>query len=256
MLKGFSPPLSPGGRSSLVPPPPWHYAGWILSVEYELEEGVAASYLPEGFGRATGRGALHVAEWQGTTDGSELLDPAYAQYKEAFVVLEADRSGSSVNFCPYIYVDQDVSLVRGLLQGLPKKLGSVWMTRSYPIDHPASAPAREGTRLGASLAVKDRRLLNLELTLTGDEGQPIGFLRQPTYGLLSLPTLVGVAEPSKPQLVRMAADAIVRGPSHAADAWFELLPSPRDELSDLAPGRVLAASAGYVGLTISRVDAP
>jgi hypothetical protein len=256
MLSGFSPPLTPGGRSSLVPPPPWHYAGWLFSIEVELDEQMAAAYLPPGLGRSTGRGAIHVADWQATTDGSELLDPAYAQYREVFVLVEAERDGSLVNFCPYIYVDQDISLLRGLLQGLPKKLGSVWMTRTYPLDHVAAAPLHAGTRLGASLAVKDRRLMNLELTLTGEAGDAIGFLRQPTFGFLGLPNLLGETTPADPQIVRMAADTLVRGASWAATASVEFLSSPRDELADLAPTRVIAASAGYAALSISSVVIP
>ena len=34
MLKGYSLPLSPGGRSSLVPSPPWHYVGDLMVIEY------------------------------------------------------------------------------------------------------------------------------------------------------------------------------------------------------------------------------
>jgi len=256
MLRGFAPPQTPGGRSSVVTAPPWHYAGWLLSIEYELDAGVAAAFLPEAFGRATGKAAVHVADWQATTDGHELVDPVYSQYKEAYVLLEADRAGALVNFCPFMFVDQDISMVRGLLQGLPKKLGSIWLTRSYPLDHPAAAFPREGTKLGASVAVKDRRLLQAELQLTGAEGRPIGFLRQPTFGLLGLPTLLGGASGARPTLVRLAADDVVRGGLHAAGATLEMFPSPHDELADLAPLRVLEASAGHVGLTISRVDEP
>ena len=139
---------------------------------------------------------MHFADWQSTSDGSELLDPIYAQYREAFVVLEAERDGTLVNFCPFIYVDQDISLMRGWLQGLPKKSGSVWVTRSLPLDHPAAAPLVAGTRLGASLAVKDRRLAEATVTLTGRTAPRLGLLKQPTYGLLGLPTLLGeVATP-------------------------------------------------------------
>ncbi|HEY0832345.1 MAG TPA: acetoacetate decarboxylase family protein, partial [Azospirillum sp.] len=170
MLKGFTPPFTPDGRSALAPAPPWHYAGWLYSIAYEVDAAVAGRFLPDGFGRATGVATAHFCDWQATTDGSELLDPIYAQYREFFVLVEADRRGDAANFCPFIYVDQDISMVRGWLQGLPKKLGSVWLTRSYPLDHPAAAPARAGTRLGASLAVKDRRLAQAALTLTGGEG--------------------------------------------------------------------------------------
>jgi hypothetical protein len=62
-----------------------------------------------------------------------------AQYRETIVVLEIERPDASrCMYCPAIWVDQDISLVRGLLQGWPKKMGSTWLTRSLPLDHPAA----------------------------------------------------------------------------------------------------------------------
>ena len=255
MLHGFTPPFTPTGHSALVPPPPWHYAGWVFSVEYALSPDTAAAFLPEGFGTATGRATLHFADWQATSDGSELLDPAYSQYKECFVLLEAERGGEPVNFCPLIYVDQDISLLRGWLQGLPKKLGSVWMTRSLALDHPAAAPMRAGTRLGATLAVKDRRLAEAALTLTGGEGERIGFFARPTYGLAGLPSIVGGATPARPVPVRMVADERVFGPCWACEAEARFLESPRDDLHALRPQRVERATVSSFALTISRVEA-
>ncbi len=53
MLSGFSAPYTPGGRSSLVAAPPWHYAGWLLSIAFELDRSTASSFLPQAFGNAT-----------------------------------------------------------------------------------------------------------------------------------------------------------------------------------------------------------
>uniref|UniRef100_UPI0022EA9086 acetoacetate decarboxylase family protein n=1 Tax=Falsiroseomonas oryzae TaxID=2766473 RepID=UPI0022EA9086 len=159
MLAGFAPPYTPSGRSTLLPPPPWHYAGTVLSVAYgAADPAAAASLLPAGFGRATGRCVVHACEWQATTDGTELLDPVQAQYREMIFLVEAERAEGLAVFCPFIYVDQDVALVRGWLQGWPKKFGSVWMTRSYgpAVGGPAAAPRAAGTRIGATLAAKDR----------------------------------------------------------------------------------------------------
>jgi hypothetical protein len=30
-LRGFSPPFTPRVLAALVRPPPWHYAGWLLT---------------------------------------------------------------------------------------------------------------------------------------------------------------------------------------------------------------------------------
>src|SRR5215470_6306777 len=116
MLMGFTAPFTPAGRSSLIPAPPWHYAGWIFSVEYELDSTIARKFLPAEFAGATGRAIANFVEWQVTSDGSELRDPVYAQYKEGFVLIQARFADNSIaNFCPFIYVDQDLSMMRGWL---------------------------------------------------------------------------------------------------------------------------------------------
>jgi hypothetical protein len=256
VLHGFTAPFTPRGHAALVGPPPWHYAGWLVSVAFECARDRAAAFVPGEVGAATGRGAVHFADWQFTSDGSELLDPVLAQYRETIVVLELARpDGAAANFCPFIYVDQDVSLLRGQLAGWPKKMGSTWLTRSLPLDHPAAAPLRAGTRLGASLAVKDRRLVEARLTLTGREGRPIGFLARPTYGTVGFPDLTARGEAPRLQFVRPVVSGKVGGPWHEADAELSVLDVPREELVDLGPLRPVDASAGWCGITIEGAEA-
>jgi hypothetical protein len=250
MLSGFTPPYTPSGRSSLVPPPPWHYAGQVMSLALQVDRDAGQSFLPDGFGAATGSAACHFCEWQWTTDGSELLDPVYAQYKEFFVLIEADRGGARALYCPFIYVDQDLSMVRGWLQGWPKKVGSIWMTRSYDLDHPAAAPVRAGTRLGASLSVKDRRLAEATITLSGGAVERIGFLAMPTFGLVGSPTLIGRPGAGERKLARAAVELTTRGPAYGATGALQLFESPRDELSALRPRSVTAASLSTFALTV------
>jgi Acetoacetate decarboxylase (ADC) len=252
MLRGFTPPFTPRGLASLVPPPPWHYAGWLLSVEFECDQARAAQFTPTSLGVATGRGTVHFAEWQATTDGSELLDPIQSQYRETIVVLELARpDGTHVNFCPLIYVDQDVSMVRGLIQGWPKKMGSIWLTRSLPLEHPAAAPVREGTRLAATLTVKDRRLIEARLELTGRTGEALGFAAAPTYGTVGFPDLT---HPDRPPDLRHLCSAVtgrVGNGWHEARAQLSFFETPREELADLRLHRATRASAGWLGITIT-----
>jgi hypothetical protein len=250
-LSGFFSPYTPSGRSALVAAPPWHYAGRVLSFEIEIDRQIAQSLLPVVAGRATGRGAAHFCEWQATTDGSELLDPIYAQYKEFIAVIEVERDDSLVHYCPFIYVDQDLSLARGWLQGWPKKIGSVWLTRSYDLDHPAAAPVRPGTRLGASVSVKDHRLADAALMVTDGPAEPIGFLATPTYGLIAGPTLLGTPHRGTPTLARAVVDQRIIGPAAGATGDLKIYDNPRDELSLLRPRRVLRASTCCVALTVT-----
>jgi hypothetical protein len=252
MLQGFTPPFTPRGLAALVRPPPWHYAGWLLNVDFECDRARAAAFVPPSVGAATGRGTVHFVEWQATTDGSELLDPILSQYRETIVVLELERPGGEpANFCPFIYVDQDVSMLRGQLQGWPKKMGSTWLTRSLPLDHPAAAPLRRGTRLGASLAVKDRRLVEARLELTGGAGEPLGILARPTYGTVGWADLTRPERPPELRHLRSTIAGKVSGPWHEASAELTFLAAPHEELSDLRLRGATRASAGWFALTIT-----
>jgi hypothetical protein len=252
MLQGFTPPFTPRGLAALVPPPPWRYAGWLLSVDFECDRQRAVSFVPPGLGAASGRGTVHFAEWQATTDGSELLDPILSQYRETIVILELERpGGEAANFCPFIYVDQDVSMLRGQLQGWPKKMGSTWLTRSLPLDHPAAAPLRRGTRLGASLAVKDRRLVEARLELTGRPGEPLGILARPTYGTVGWADLTQPGRAPELHHPRSLVAERVEGPWHEASAELAFLDVPREELVDLQLRGAVRASAGWFAMTVT-----
>lgn len=256
MPRGYTPPFTPQGTSALVPPPPWHYAGWLLNVAFACDPAAAAGFVPAEVGTATGGGTVHFADWQATTGGEELLDPVVAQYRETIVLLDVRRAdGTLANFCPLIWVDQDVSLLRGLLQGWPKKLGSTWLTRTLPLDHPAAAPLRAGTRLGATLAVKDRRLAEARLTLTGRPGKALGFAARPTWGTVGLPDLTRPGEPPALRHVRPTVSARVGGDWHEATAELAFFPSPWDELHDLRLRGAAEASAGFLGITITGASA-
>lgn len=248
----FTAPFTASGKAALVPPPPWHYAGWLINIAFEHELGDVAGLLPPGLGRPVGRGCVHFAEWQACTDGHELCDPVLAQYRETIVLLEFEaEDGTHLNYCPAIWVDQDISLLRGLLQGWPKKLGSTWLTRSLPLHHPAAAPLRAGSRMGASLAVKDRRLLEASLTLTGAPGRALGFLQQPVIGAVGWPDLRTPGHYPQPQLLRPDIRDRTSSDWHEAQASLRIYAHPHEELALLGALRVQAASVGWVGITVA-----
>jgi hypothetical protein len=249
--ESFTAPFTRSGRSSVVPSPPWHYAGWLMNVAVRFDGVQSAELVQPALGRLTGNGCIHFADWQATTNGHELVDPVYAQYRETIVIVEIERpDGTLSNFCPFIWVDQDISLIRGLLQGWPKKFGSTHLTRSLPIEHVAAAPLKRGTRMGATLSVKDRRLIEATLKLTGDVGHPYGFLANKTIGTIGWPDL---SRPARcPELTWVLPDiqGKVASDWHDAEATITVLPHPVEELSLLGGLQAERASVGWVGITV------
>ncbi|BDV43867.1 acetoacetate decarboxylase [Geotalea uraniireducens] len=247
----FTAPFTASGRAALVPSPPWHYAGWLINVAVRCDRAMSPAVVPPALGRLTGNGCVHFADWQATTTGDELLDPVYAQYRETIVIVEIERpDGALYNFCPFIWVDQDISLLRGLLQGWPKKLGATYLTRSLPIEHQAAAPLRAGSRLGATLTVKERRLIEAAVMLTGEPGRPYGFLANKTIGTVGWPDLTRPA--AGPELSWVLPDIRDKVASawHDAEAAITVLPHPVEELSLLGELQAERASVGWVGITV------
>jgi hypothetical protein len=162
MLKGYTTPLSPNGHANLAPAPPWHYAGSLLVIEFRAEADAVRDVLPPGLAPSAdaSRCAAFFADWQACTDsGVELLDPVRANYREFFVLVAARLGDQEVMTCPYIFVDQDVSLMRGLLQGFPKVMGSIHMTRSFNVSSKAAPQLGPGACFAGTVAAKDRRLV-------------------------------------------------------------------------------------------------
>ena len=186
MLKGFSVPLTPQGKSALVSPPPWHYSSDCLANEYWTDRAATAALLPAGVTadeNSGGRAFFWFLDWQFTGSNDELTDPARYQYREAFALVEAAFEGTPVNYCPFIFVDNDAAIARGWAQGFPKKLASVYQTRSFSAPSPAAAPLAKGSRFGASLAAHGERLATARIQLEEKVRDPSSVFNRPTVML-------------------------------------------------------------------------
>jgi acetoacetate decarboxylase len=248
-LVGYSLPFSRTGRSSLVPSPPWHYSGDFLIVEFRTDPDAARAYLPPELepGEDIGAAAAIFVDWQSCSDsGEELLDPVRAQYKEFFVVLACRYRGEPVTRCPFMWVDQGMPLVRGLVQGFPKKPGSIWITR--PVTVGRAGPRLEaGGRFGASLAGNDRRLAEATLTLRGlsEEGPTVN--SPPLWNTRFFPAWEAGVEPVHENVWAGGQDREI-SPVWEGNAELRFFESPADELADLAPvevGKGFWFSFGY-----------
>ena len=253
-LKGFMVPRTPEGRASIVPEPPWHYSGDVLTVEYRTDPANVSALLPVGVEPADddpGAIAIIWADWQSSgDDGAELLDPVRSQYKECFVVLRCKHDEEHYSRCVYIWVDKDFALARGWYQGYPKKLGSIWMTR--PITVGRAGPRLEpGGRFGATLQANDRRLAEVTLTLTGTS-ETGGFVNAlPMLHSRWMPSI----DPSQPdalaELVTMRSRDVELGPAWTGEPTVRLFDAPGEELAALEPREMIAGYWRQVGATFA-----
>jgi acetoacetate decarboxylase len=237
-LQGYTVPRTPRGLAGLVPPPPWHYVADFLVVDFHADPTAAASLLPEGLEPHpdAGRCAAVYADWQSCSEtGDELLDPVRSHYREFYIVVSGLLDGEEVTTCAFIWVDQDFALARGWIQGFPKKLGSIHMTRSFGLDCKA-----EGTTFAGTVAAYDRRLAMGTVTPTEVTEQGPTHNDPPLINRRHFPRLAAGrhGDPAVHELVRAksrdrAISAIHRGP-----ATLELYPAPNEEHVALAPVRM------------------
>ncbi len=248
-LVGYSLPQTRTGRSALVPSPPWHYSGDFLVVEYRTEPEAARAFLPPELepGDDAGSAAAIFVDWQSCSDsGEELLDPVRAQYKEFFVVLACRYEGEPVTRCPFMWVDRGMPLVRGLIQGFPKKPGSIWITR--PVTVGRAGPRLEpGARLAGTVSSSERRLAEAVVTLTGlsETGPTVN--SPPLFNTRLFPAWEAEDAPLLEHVWAGGRDREL-SPVWEGEATLRFFESPADELADLGPvevGKGFWFSFGY-----------
>jgi len=249
-------PRTASGQASLLPALPWHYSGDLLTVEYRTNPDNIRKLLPPDVELASddedpGAVAFIWADWQscGATF-DEILDPVRGQYKEAFVVVRCRYQGQLFSRCVFIWVDKDFALVRGYIQGYPKKFGSIHQTR--PVTVGRAGPRLEaGGSFGMTLAAADRRLANATVTLEGPATSN-GFVNgHPMLHHRWFPSIELDGSDSLSEVVTMSGINVELGPVYGGRATLELFDAPTEELTLLAPEEILGGYFRSVGTTFA-----
>jgi acetoacetate decarboxylase len=243
MVTGYAIPRSPLGFASIIPPPPWHYASDVVGIEYWADPNAVSAVLPKGLSpdpEAHGRATIMFLDQQFTAENGEYLDPARYQSRAAVILVDALWEGTPVQFCPYDYVDNDAAMARGWIQGFPKRLGSIFQTRTFQAPGPAAAPVGPGGRFGASLSAHGQRLVDVLVTLREKLDDPTELFNRPTLLLRYFPTL-SVGKQSKPavnELTRSVFDNLQIVDLWVGEGSLSMLYAEGEEIDGLKPVRL------------------
>src|SRR3954452_8307719 len=253
-LKGFNYPLTPKGKSTVNPPPPWYYSSDFLSIEFWSQPSVVAALLPRGLEpdpSANGRGEALFYDWQFSGDNEEYLEPARYQYREFFVLLDALYDGKAVWYCPYIFVDNDAALARGWTQGYPKRLGQVFQTRYHAATAKAGPALAPGSKFAGSLTSAGQLIAEAVVTLRQAVTDPSLLKEKPVINLLHVPRLAAGRhdKPAIHELVENVPSSVKIEQAWIGEGSLTLPVCKGEEISDLAPvrcGQGVRASMSYV----------
>jgi acetoacetate decarboxylase len=256
-LKGWSLPLSPEGTAALVPPPPWHFSGDALGIDFRGDPGAMAAVLPEpmepvGDGSAT----FLFIDWASAADADARIaaDPARGQYREAYVEVHATLDGKKVARVPYIWVDNDLSFARGQIQGFPKKSGTIAITRPAIVGK-GGPQLQAGAAFAGHVAGLGRRLAHGTVVL--EERAEAGFvpkaMRLPIWHTRLVPDLAG----GKPLVHDLARNLLTD--FQIAEVWqgsatLEFSDSEFEELDRLQPIEILGGFRCSIAFTITGAE--
>ena len=243
-LRGYTLPQTASGRSSVVAPPPWHYSGEIIAVDFRAPVAAIAALLPEGMEPAPdGAASVVFADWCSASDHDErvLADPCIGQYREAYVMLHALRAGKRVGRVPFIWVDSELSLLRGQIQGFPKKLGQIAMTRAVTLGR-GGVRREPGSSFAAHATSHARRVITARVSIESvSERLP----RAATLPLIHT-RLFPAIDRSEPAVHELQLGTIADfecSTVHTGSASLELGKTEYEELDALGP---VAVGPGYV----------
>src|ERR1700735_549064 len=242
-LKGFTVPLTPQGRSALAAVPPWHYSSDCMAVEYWTDPDAIQALLPPGLTadpQSKGGAFFWFLDWRFTGSNDEVTDPARYQYREAFVLVEAVFDGKPVNYCPFIFVDNDAALARGWAQGYPKKLASVYQTRSFSAPSAAAAPLAKGSRFGGSVAAHGERMATARLQLEEPIADPAKVFNRPTVMRRYFPQLAAAGQHKPPvdELTMSLTDNLAIVDVWAGSAELTIPEVRGEDMHSVAPLRI------------------
>jgi acetoacetate decarboxylase len=260
-LNGWSLPLTASGKVAILTPPPWHYSGDIIAVDFTADPTTVQSLLPKGLlATATGAASVVFADWCSASDHDARVqaDPAVGQYREAYVVLHATASDKRVGRVPFIWVDREISFLRGHVQGFPKKLGEIHMTKPVTIGRGGSIKA-DGSRFAAHTSAKGRRLITAAVTLTGTTDRVPPCAALPLVHTRLFPS-IDRPEPAVHELQRGKIEGFSVGIVHTGDATLEFGFSDFEEILELGPvsvgqGYVFEMAFSVTGGTVEQIEA-
>jgi acetoacetate decarboxylase len=254
LLKGYMLPMSPQGRSSLMGPPPWHYGGDVIHLNFMADPDKMRALVPPPLeiGPNPGEGAVWFVEWVSVSDSDpdlSFINPERSVYRECIVMVRCRFEGTPGYYVPYIWVDNDFTLMRGFIQGFPKKLGRVHVTKLHNLT-PKVGGKKAGAKVKGICVSHEERIVEGTLVFTRqvpvNEVPPVKF-----YLMRHFPDFANPQRPLVHDITMSTVTDVSVADAWAGDGTIQFLASPFEEVADLGPVRAEGGFSFSIGMTIS-----
>ena len=261
-LKGYCMPLSPRGKAQLIGGLPWHYSMALMSIHYQADPVEIQKLLPEPYelsAEEPGSASVWLSDTLSVWDADRdmvFVNPERAQYKECLLIIRCRFKGVEGVRCPYNWVDNDFTLLRGWFHGFPKKLARLHLGHSKAALHELNkgiGKVGDGTKFKSFVEAHGERLVTGTMKLAHQISPsklppPFGL---PWFNILHFPSTD--IDSDKP-LVHQVVQTVVEPPNFgevwaAEDATLVFTESELEEHTAIKPIEITGAYYVNMGLT-------
>lgn len=208
----------------------------LLPGRLKTDDGLCMAYV----------GAFHSASED--RPGAMLKNPDASLYREAGLWIACTHDSRPGYFPAFVWVDREWSLVRGWLNGYPKKLANIAFARPHPLN-PITGPLGVGSGVGGICSRHGHTLLRLGVTVEREGSTDDLMSRPATFGHrhwpISHPSQAGVSE-----IVEVNRSGVV-----VKDVWvgrpeFHLGQAPDEEIDWFQPIEILSGVTYSYGFRV------
>ncbi len=243
---GYSYPLTPSGKGNLLCAPPWHFAASEMVIRYQADPEMVRQFLPyplEPSRTNPGGCILHMCSYVSRNENADhLVDmPMLCNYNETYLEIRGNYRGEECKHFAYYWVDRDYSILRGWVDGLPKKYGETSCTfekiHLFQLN-PHFPQFGEGFRMGAVCSAHMEKMMAgsiaLDRKIDPDEMDPE--MRLPCRNLMMYPDgKVGYDRRAVARITHTCMDVWYGDVWKGKDEALEFFPSVAEEHDLLKP---------------------
>ncbi len=151
--------------------------------------------------------------------------------------------------CPFAWVDQPVSMMRGWVQGMPKQFGAVHQTRPVTVGRAGSRLA-SGGRFDGALSVHGRPVVEASVTVERSTDRPPALHDVPLAHSLVFPQWAPSDTPSRALLVASEVSGVEFSPIWSGPGQLTFFDGLGEDFALLSPLEVCNGHVFAYGETL------
>ena len=243
--------LTPDGNASLVDDGLYGWGADMLVTYLRCDPDRLQALLPPGLTVADGLCMAYIGAFQCASEDrpdAMLLNPAGAVYNEAALSIACSYGDKKGYFPAFVWVDKEWSLIRGWLNGYPKKTGNITLARPHSYN-PMMPGLRKGAVAGGICSRHGFTLMRMGLKLTRPGGASDLQSRPATFGHRHFPAL-HPTQTVVSELVEVNRSDLTVGDIWVGEPTFELGSAPDEAMECFGDHEVIAGVTYSYGFRI------